>query len=156
MRHAGLIYVYPPGHQGLKSRTNSILAERPRLRLYRPIGASGAEQIDSASTSPGGLVTAALQQEVSMLADSPKAALVPYWSEGWGPAWDGGNISIEPILVKQQNPGVVFFRPKNLPEFSRRHPRNLLVITSAQHRFFQNMWKLCSAQKVNPWVRSYL
>lgn len=35
--------------------------------------------------SPGGLVTAALQRDVSMLGDNPKEALVPYCSEGWGP-----------------------------------------------------------------------
>lgn len=31
---------------------------------------------------PGGLVTAALQREVSMTADRPKEALVPFSSEG--------------------------------------------------------------------------
>lgn len=81
-------YVYAPGHHGLKSRTNSILADCPRLMLYRPIGASGAEQMDRANVSPGGLVMAALQQEVFTSAVRPKAALVPYCSEGWGPAWN--------------------------------------------------------------------
>ena len=42
--------------------------------------------MDRATVSPGGLVTAALQQEVSMLEDRPKEALVPYCSDGWGPA----------------------------------------------------------------------
>lgn len=42
--------------------------------------------MDRATMSPGGLMTAALQQEVSTLADRPKEALVPYCSEGWGPA----------------------------------------------------------------------
>lgn len=42
--------------------------------------------MDSATMSPGGLVTAALHRDVSMLGDSPKEALVPYCSEGWGPA----------------------------------------------------------------------
>lgn len=90
-------YVYAPGHQGLKSRTNSILADCPRLRLYRPIGASGAEQMDRASVSPGGLVMAALQQEVLTPAVRPKAALVPYCSEGWGPA---GNRDADYTLVE--------------------------------------------------------
>lgn len=31
-------------------------------------------------------MTAALHRDVSMLGDSPKEALVPYCSEGWGPA----------------------------------------------------------------------
>lgn len=42
--------------------------------------------MDSATMSPGGVVTAALHRDVSMLGDSPKEALVPYCSEGWGPA----------------------------------------------------------------------
>lgn len=43
--------------------------------------------MDRANVSPGGLVMAALQQEVFTSAVRPKAALVPYCSEGWGPAW---------------------------------------------------------------------
>lgn len=42
--------------------------------------------MDSATMSPGGLVTAALHRDVSMLGDSLKEALVPCCSEGWGPA----------------------------------------------------------------------
>lgn len=44
--------------------------------------------MDRASVSPGGLVTAALQQEMLILADRPKTVLVPYCSEGWGPVWN--------------------------------------------------------------------
>lgn len=44
--------------------------------------------MDRANVSPGGLVMAALQQEVLTSAVRPKAAMVPYCSEGWGPAWD--------------------------------------------------------------------
>lgn len=50
------------------------------------MGESGAQQMDSSTVSPGGLVTAALQRDVSMLGDKPKEALVPYCSIGWGPA----------------------------------------------------------------------
>lgn len=52
------------------------------------MGALGAEQMARATMSPGGLVTAALQREVSMSGDSPKEALVPYCSEGCGPGHD--------------------------------------------------------------------
>lgn len=88
--------VYAPGHQGLKSRTNSILLDGPRLRLYRPIGAPGAEQMVRSSVSPGGLVTAALQQEMLILADRLKTALVPYSSEGWGPVWNREELILTP------------------------------------------------------------
>lgn len=54
--------------------------------------------MDRANVSPGGLVMAALQQEVLASAVRPKAALVPYCSEGWGPAWNRE----EPIDYKRE------------------------------------------------------
>lgn len=64
--------------------------------------------MDRVTVSPGGLVTAALQREVSMLADRPKEALVPYCSEGRGPACN---------IEYGKSPGTVFGKkPGNLSQ----------------------------------------
>lgn len=62
--------------------------------------------MDRVSVSPGGPVTAALQQERLILADRPKTALVPYCSEGSGPVWNKEELI---SFVAKGNGNTVFF-----------------------------------------------